>query len=433
MERWPLIDWQKDTNARQRLARRAFTLLELLIVIAIIALLMSLSFAAMTGLSDQAEEDATATTIQKVNRLLEQRVEAFDRALRNKSRMEAAERGTRKLLADANIFLPETANFQPTVEMLARKASFRFEFPQRMIERIVSNDPVSPIAGVPNSIYQQVLFPRAKQDLIAEGNAAPSEPQIRLRATIKWTGGTDGAKSYPGHDPTTESSELLYFALVESGNFGASPVDADRFTSEEVKDTDQDGLPEFVDFWGRPLRFYRWPTRLIDPDAPVPFKPSFDDPNDLTDVQVVVGASVVGNRVVTVEEREIAGLLIKGLPPSPAILPNNALPRDLLLTDPDDPVGTLYTALEQLDADPDLSSEFNDAKYHTPDTYHTPLIVSAGKDGVLGIYEPNDTGNLGNLANYDNRSNPVEIREKLIDDLSDNITNRNRRVGGRRR
>ena len=26
-----------------------------------------------------------------------------------------------------------------------------------------------------------------------------------------------------------------------------------------LKDTDGDGLPEFVDAWGEPLRFYRWP------------------------------------------------------------------------------------------------------------------------------------------------------------------------------
>src|SRR5262249_38680487 len=28
---------------------------------------------------------------------------------------------------------------------------------------------------------------------------------------------------------------------------------------KEVQDTDNDGLPEFVDAWGEPLQFYRWP------------------------------------------------------------------------------------------------------------------------------------------------------------------------------
>ena len=30
-------------------------------------------------------------------------------------------------------------------------------------------------------------------------------------------------------------------------------------TAKEVQDTDGDGLPEFVDAWGQPLQFFRWP------------------------------------------------------------------------------------------------------------------------------------------------------------------------------
>ena len=33
----------------------------------------------------------------------------------------------------------------------------------------------------------------------------------------------------------------------------------DDFTDREVQDTDHDGLPEFVDAWGQPLQFFRWP------------------------------------------------------------------------------------------------------------------------------------------------------------------------------
>ena len=47
--------------------------------------------------------------------------------------------------------------------------------------------------------------------------------------------------------------------------FGVAPVGVDAFLEQEIADTDNDGLPEFVDAWGNPLRFYRWPTRLIKP------------------------------------------------------------------------------------------------------------------------------------------------------------------------
>ncbi len=422
-EKFRLIE--RGSNAGP--SRRGFTLLELLIVVSIIALLMSLSFVAMTGLSDQAEEDATVTTVQKINRLLEQRVEAFDRAFKG-ARKQNAISGTRTLLASNNIFGVR----EEVVEILAKKASFRFEFPQRMIERIASGDTDTLITGVPDTVFRLVMVPRVRQELVSEGIPNPTNAQILTRATVKWNGGVDGTKTFPGNSPNTESIELLYFALIASGNFGSSPVDGDRFNADELTDSDQDGLPEFVDFWGNPLRFYRWPTRLMDTNPPVPFSPDLSDPNDPTDVLVVDGATVVGVREVTALERDVANMLVKGLPPAPSLLPNSALPRDLMLTDPDDPVGRLYSELERLNGvngAPNFSLEFNEAQYHTPDTYHSPIVVSAGKDGVLGLFEPNDTANFGNLAAYDS----TVSFDEMLNRISDNITNRNRRAGGRRR
>ena len=249
---------------------------------------------------------------------------------------------------------------------------------------------------------------------------------------------------------------MLYYTLVIAGSFGAGAVDADRFTNEEVKDTDDDGLLEFVDAWDEPLRFYRWPTRLVDFNPPVPFQPvlTADDP---TDVDLTPdGNDADGLREVTPQERLVASLMFKGLPPRPSSLPNGALPRDLLLTDPDDPVGRMYSELERLDGTngkPLFGSEFNEGKYHTPDTYHTPLIVSAGPDGIVGLFESNEIdfdingngvvdpgeetiplfvngsfdGILGNLGAVDTR---ISVGA-AIDAMTDNLTNRSKRIGGR--
>jgi|GEM_PF-889417 len=63
----------------------------------------------------------------------------------------------------------------------------------------------------------------------------------------------------PRHTHKTARAEVLYALLVEGqGPFG-SVFSRDDFTDAEVKDTDGDGLPEFVDAWGEPLQFYRWP------------------------------------------------------------------------------------------------------------------------------------------------------------------------------
>lgn len=61
------------------------------------------------------------------------------------------------------------------------------------------------------------------------------------------------------HDHATARSEMLYALLVEGVGPLGNAFNAEDFSASEVRDTDNDGLPEFIDGWGRPLQFYRWP------------------------------------------------------------------------------------------------------------------------------------------------------------------------------
>jgi type II secretory pathway pseudopilin PulG len=61
------------------------------------------------------------------------------------------------------------------------------------------------------------------------------------------------------HKHVTARAEMLYALLVEGSGPLGSVFSRDDFTDKEVKDTDGDGLPEFVDAWGQPLQFFRWP------------------------------------------------------------------------------------------------------------------------------------------------------------------------------
>ncbi len=61
------------------------------------------------------------------------------------------------------------------------------------------------------------------------------------------------------HTHNTARSEMLYALLVEGRGPLGSIFNRDDFTDKEVQDTDQDGLPEFVNAWGQPLQFFRWP------------------------------------------------------------------------------------------------------------------------------------------------------------------------------
>ncbi|MEY2724145.1 MAG: hypothetical protein RLZZ458_12 [Planctomycetota bacterium] len=407
-----------------RTARHGFTLVELLIVIAIIAVLMGLSLSVMSGLTSQAEQEATNATIRKIDALLQQRIEGFNRAFKG-TRLEAASGIISASLANQKIFGVR----DEVKEILAKKRAMRFEFPQRFAERLVEehganlDSPTPEVAGMPNSIFLAIAAPAARQRLADIGITAPTDTDLKNHPE-------EGvATRFAKHRPETESAELLYFALTASTSYGVPPVDTDYFTNREVADTDGDGLPEFIDAWGRPLRYYRWPTRLIDITAPNPFQPSLANESDNTDTRAIVGA-----------ERQLTSLLVRGMTPPPITMPNGAVPRDLLLIDPDDPVGRLYSELERLDGTngkPLFATEYNEANYHTPETFHAPLIVSAGPDESLGLREPSETdlssGIFGNLAQLAGTTvqNP-QPSSRVIDALTDNISNLNRRAGGRR-
>ena len=467
---------------------RGFTLIELLMVIAIIGIMLTMSLVVMFGITDQASEEATNSTTQKVNRLLELRIDSFNRAFPgNSAQWESAfishiarEVATRQGVpqARAEALLKRFAEGSPVWQILAKKASYRFEFPQR-IEELLAGAPFNNDVNnntIPDTLELKLLRPTAEQQL-RDGydglppNASPTAPQITTRMEALWV--------IHNRDRRTESSELLYFFLFHSGNFGSAEVSRDEFTEKEIADTDGDGLREFVDAWGQPLRFYRWPTRLIDPSLPLgAFAPDFATENDPTDLMTILSVDRsrvdIGVREVDQLERNVAELLIKGLPRKleftsayiaaacssktdrPGITDVDVIiPPDPMLRDPDDPAGLLYSLLESGiptgNFTVDLSWEFNEQNYHTPDTFHAPLIISPGLDGVLGLYEPFDVGTAtdirrGNLAQYNPDpdgdgtkffehaavANQQAELNLILDVLSDSLTNRNRRSGGRR-
>lgn len=410
--------------------RSGFTLLELLIVVAIISILAGLSVVVLYGVTDSAEEQATISTIRKVHGLLEQRTAAFERAFSRTGSFR------QRYIDSANAILAQrgvTGVREEVVEILAKKIAFRHLFPQRH-EDLLKLD-FDSTGRVPISAFNiDTLLPAGSRGPLDNGSLANSIADNGISDYVDATRTPDATTQPLASDPDdpTVSSELLYYALINSGNLGASASEAQQFLDGEVADTDGDGLLEFVDAYGSPLRFYRWPTRLMDPNTPSPFQPDLSDPDEITDVRQTIETSpgvftTVGQRIVDDSERSQAEILIKGLPPSPADLPNGALPRDLMFIDPDDPIGRLYAEMERVDGSGSspiaLSAEYNETWYHSPETYHTPLIVSVGPDAALGLYEPHDTANLGNLAAYDLSS---------TGSLLDNITNRNRRTGGRR-
>lgn len=187
--------------------------------------------------------------------------------------------------------------------------------------------------------------------------------------------------------------ELLYYFLTQADVLGSTPVGTDAFSSAEVGDTDSSGNSEFLDGWGRPLRFYRWPTRLFRPDGYWNPSGTAVNPIDATNAKI----------------------LLSTLPSFSGNLQND------LGRDPDDPL-RLCAAFNASTGSPPFKVDFEKfgVGYNTPGTYHVMLVISAGADGVFGMYDPSDTTNNGHLGAV-----------KDANALADDITYLNVRAGGR--
>ena len=354
-------------------SRRGFTMVELLVVIGLIVFLMSISIAALNSALGIARQRATQATILKVHGLVQQRVDAFNRAMERTNLQPAVD----KLVRDLGIQTRQTRE-DKFYQVLARKQIFQTRFPQNFSE--------IPAANLSSNFLSA------------------------------------------NHNSNTESAAILYWLLTKSEVFGVAPVDESEFSSNEVRDTDGDNLPEFVDGWGRPLRFYRWPTQLFRPG------------NSSTP------AGVTGSSTPTVLspiDRTYASLVWSGLP-APPTAPGDL---DLLTRDPDDPTGqiTRYARNSASSNQAVVMTTIQD-RFHTPDTYHAFLIMSAGPDGVLGLGEPwspqipslpspstpgsmilssptLDLQGQGRLAAVSSYASGVNI---VNHPLNDNITNRKR-------
>ncbi|MEM9704278.1 MAG: hypothetical protein AAF907_17695, partial [Planctomycetota bacterium] len=230
------------------------------------------------------------------------------------------------------------------------------------------------------------------------------------------------------NDPTA-SSEALFLFLTQGETYGIADTDIDAFKESELADSDGDGLREIVDGWGNPIRFYRWPTRVIRPAVPSPYTGVVPETTASTqdadgrwpdqtygsggDGEFGAAAAVLFGSALPSAEFDRNGNALTDLPADP-FLPTLG---SRLRSDPDDRFAQIHFEFRPiffraLSAPNDLNAVGQDFErlFHTPSTFYTPIAVSAGPDEELGLYEPQDRDNFGHLAQP---REPVAILDNL--------------------
>ncbi len=398
--------------------RRGFTLIELMFVIAIISLMVALLVGASFRFVASAKETATSTTVTKAGGIISDRVQAFRDHDFHKE-------------VDFMVSRWATAGKTPVLnnavaEIFIRKRQFKAMFPQCFAE-------------------------------------------LDDAAKTKYFGTTVIPPTNTEYDRKFEPGIMLYALLTKGQSYGQQTVGTDTFGGAEVRNDSATGnLPCIVDAWGEPLRFYRWPTRLIRCG-----EQSWKDYNnngstadnagtiDFTTGNPQISPAIRPNG--TLKNPTPASLLIKSLPQfditssyslgadgTAGVLGGNSteLSRgwygsddpEPMNSDPDDPTMELWTFLAQAGTSKQFvvgqtldstGTTYVDA-YHDPFTWSAPLIVSAGPDRLLGLYEPQDipTVTYPNSVNYGYLAAPEPLPTS-VNRLFDNLTNLNRMVGGK--
>ncbi len=334
-----------SANANQhRLQRdcRAFTLVELLVVISIITLLASTALFTMFGVREDVRETRARAQVAKINELIMEKWESYQtRAL--PIRIPA---GTDPRMAAA-------------MRLNAVRELMRMELPDRMTD-ILCPDPLSNIhpSGIPSSSLLRAYFRRVQSHMnpgpdggwgVAgsddDGNGIPDDV-----CEFAWPGSDDR-----GWSRRYQDSECLYLILSSIRENDSTGLEF--FDESEIGDTDNDGMPEILDSWRQPILFLRWaPGYRAYPGNDRQWGIAGEDDNgDLIDD----------------DPREAGWPLTDDIPSPSALQDGNGVDSP----DPFDP----------MKVDPRWS--LNDPRYTLFALY--PLIVSAGRDRGYAIATEN--------------------------------------------
>jgi prepilin-type N-terminal cleavage/methylation domain-containing protein len=215
------------TSLRPAIGRRGFTLVELLITVSIIAMLAGMILFALYRAQETAREQKTRALIARLDAIVKSKWESYK---------------TRRV----PITVPP--NTPPLVAARMRLDGLRDLMRMEMPERYTDVVEVTDLGN------NTVIATNTKVGPVA----IPAEPAV-WRTYYRRIDNAIAAGQTPNWDH--QSAEMLY--LIVTASAGEDGDTADVFKPDNVGDIDGDGMPEFIDGWGRPIRFLRWAPGFV--------------------------------------------------------------------------------------------------------------------------------------------------------------------------
>lgn len=378
-EKRPTLSSRSIVDDRHEL-RRGFTIPELIIVTAIMALLASIMVVALAQVREDAQGTRTRSQVARINSLLNIRLDSY-RTRQLHVTLELYEVGGNKVYIDRTTpLMPETFsdgdgnllftagetyndvngngrydNGIARIRLFTLREIMRLELPDRItdvLDLTVDNPDTYDSVLSPNGISLPSVareYARRRQRI--------EDPDLNGTKDNVWT-------------PQYQGAECLYMILASMQDGSTNGLDF--FRDNELGDADNDGMKEVHDAWGNPIEFIRWPAGLrLYPGIDDAWGIVADDDNDGTNNNTAEAG--MGGVIVQVDStnRDLwARTTIHDVS-----VPDG---YDLLAADPrwrDDP-STLTTPNTNLNNDPFAL---------------TPLIYSAGPNEEYDVISDLDT------------------------------------------
>ena len=208
---------QNQTIRRFTASRQAFTLVELLVVCAVMVILAALTLVVISTVAHSTKVTKTRTTIQKLDAAMLQIFETYDDQFAV----------IKKRLALDNPDLDDESRQKIAAHFI--RDLMRMELPQTWAE--VDADPIE----ITHNGTSYAIDASPLLDYYRRAGSSAARPP---------------------------SQAALLFLIIQN----LRPEALEAFHGSEVADTDGDGLLEFVDAWGNPIRFLRWAPAFSDSD-----------------------------------------------------------------------------------------------------------------------------------------------------------------------
>ncbi len=220
--------------------RPSFTLVELLISIAIIGVMAGMVLYTLAGAQQDALRNKTKVTIDKINAVILERWEGY--------RYRSVKLPVPPEALQSKWITPRQV---ATLRSLFLKDMIRMELPDSYWD--LAYTPTDLNLGLTNGPMNFKSSPGREYNVLRNYFGMGQVLESQAAATQ-----LPPSKPTPHWSDRYASAECLYAIVAHSTTGGGSALES--FGPTEISDIDGDGFPEFIDAWGEPISWIRWPA-----------------------------------------------------------------------------------------------------------------------------------------------------------------------------